>query len=288
MKILIIDGPGVHPRTSARALGGALHAKGHVVIVHPILMEQLGWFKSSALAKRVAAIIETHEPDILHIFTSEPSIADAFTGKGVPVVHAALDKASKADWVLAPSRKALTRMGGPAPTADERSSVYPYPVVINENPSTPGTYVLVHVPRRDREAKAWIAQAASMHKDVPVRYEGDPEEARVVISVSSKEESWPVGVAEAMAAGRPVIAGWNGAAEEFVLEGVTGFLSAPGDIKSLASHMNYLWSKPEEAVDLGLAGRIEAAARFGGDEHLRTLLRWYLRAGTSRLSVSGS
>ncbi|HVR83640.1 MAG TPA: hypothetical protein VMU54_04965, partial [Planctomycetota bacterium] len=64
-----------------------------------------------------------------------------------------------------------------------------------------------------------------------------------------------------------------------------GYLSAPGDIQSLAMHLQVLWSKPEEAVTLGLAGRDEAAAHFGSEEQVRTLMRWYLRAGVSRLAV---
>ena len=54
MKILIVDGPGVHPRTAARALGRGLHGKGHGVIVHPIQLEKLGRIK----AKVIGALIQ--------------------------------------------------------------------------------------------------------------------------------------------------------------------------------------------------------------------------------------
>ena len=54
-----------------------------------------------------------------------------------------------------------------------------------------------------------------------------------------------------MASGRAIVAGWNGAATEFVLEGVTGFLSAPGDVQSLATHIKYLWDQPDEAARMG-------------------------------------
>ncbi len=285
MKILIVDGPGVHPRTAARALGSGLHAKGHGVIVHPLQMEKLGWFKSQSLSRRAIQVLEVHQPDVVHVLSSEPWVADAFTGRGVSVVHSALDRSSGADWVIAPSRQALARMGRQAPTGENRSSVFPYPILIGETPGHPGGYVLAHVPKGDRIARKWINEAGALHRDIPIRFEGNPEEARVVVSMTSREELWPIGVAEAMAAGRPVIAGWNGVASEFVLEGVTGYLSAPGDIQSLAMHLQVLWSRPEEAVTLGLAGREEAAAHFGSEEQVRTLLRWYLRAGVSRLAV---
>ena len=34
MRILIVDGPGSQPESYARVLGRALHALGHVIIVH--------------------------------------------------------------------------------------------------------------------------------------------------------------------------------------------------------------------------------------------------------------
>jgi len=285
MKILIVDGPGVHPRTAARALGRGLHDKGHGVIVHPIQMEKLGWFKGPALEKRAAEVLDVHRPDVVHVFSAEPWVADAFAGRGVPVVHSAHDRASRADWVLAPSKRALARLGGAGPTGEVRASVFPYPVAIGDTPGNPGSYVLAHVPKGDRAARKWILEAGSKHQDIPIRFEGTPEEARIVVSLSSREDCWPVGVAEAMAAGRPVIAGWNGAAIEFVLEGVSGYLSAAGDVASLATHLHLLWTRPEEAVALGLSGRDEAAEHFGGVEHLRNLQRWYVRAGISRLAV---
>ena len=100
MKILIVDGPGIHPRTAARALGRGLHQRGHGVIVHPIQMEKLGWFKGPALQKRAAQVLNLHQPDVVHVFTAEPWVAEAFTGRGIPVVHSAADRASRADLPL--------------------------------------------------------------------------------------------------------------------------------------------------------------------------------------------
>lgn len=285
MKILIVDGPGVHPRSAARALGAALHAGDHGVIVHPIQLEKLGWFRSQALAKHAVEVLKVHEPDVIHVLSAEAWVVDAFVGRGVPVVHSAFNESSRADWIVVPSQRALTKMGGRGPNGDNRYSVLPYPVAIGDPPACRGEYVLAHVDKKDKAARKWLAAASALHPHIPIRYDGVPEDARLVVSLTSKEELWPVGVAEAMAAGRAVIAGWNGAAAEFVLEGVTGFLSAPGDTASLASHLQYLWDQPVEAVTLGLAARDEAEAAFGGEEQLRTLMRWYLRAGISRLAV---
>jgi hypothetical protein len=284
MKILIIDGPGFHPRSSARALGGALHRKGHGVIVHPVPLQKMGWFPRFGLNKRVEKIFAVHHPDVIHVFSSEPWVADAFMGRGISVVHSGFDRPSSADWNIAPSQKARAQMAGQGP-GDNLAACLPYPVEIGDEPPAPGDFVLALADRKDKTARRWIAESGALHRDIPIRFEGDPTEARFVISMSSREELWPAGLAESMAAGRAVIAGWNSAATEFVLEGVTGFLSAPGDTQSLATHLRYLWDQPDEALRLGLAGREEAKAHFGGEEQVRTLLRWYLRAGVSRLAV---
>jgi len=285
MKILVIDGPGVHPKSSARALGRALHRAGHGVIMHPIDLAKLGWFRRPALEKLAAKVIRLHTPDVVPIFTSEPWVADAFLHLGVSVVHSALDRASQADWIIAPSEKAFAHTGGRGPVGDNRAAFFPYPVEIPDEETLPSDFVLAIAGRKDKLARRWIAAAAAQHPDIPVRFEGDPQEARFVVSMTSREEPWPIGVAEAMAARRAVIAGWTGAASEYVLEGVTGFLSAPGDVQSLASHLRYLWDQPDEAARLGRAGCEEAKAVFGGGEQIRTLMRWYLRAGVSRLAV---
>src|SRR5262245_13039060 len=283
MKILVIDGPGVHPRSSARALGAALHHKGHGVIVHPIQMKDLGWFPRYGVQRRAARILAVHRPDVIHLFTSEPWIADAFTGRGIPVVHSTLNQPSHADWVIAPSQRARASMAGQGP-GDNLASWLPYPIEIGDDVPGPGDFVLAMVDRQARAARGWVRGASPRHRDIPIRFEGNPVGARFVIALSSREEVWPAGIAEAMAAGRAVVAGWNGAATEFVLEGVNGFLSAPGDVASLASHLRVLWDQPDEAARMGFASREEAKSHFGGEEQVRTLMRWYLSAGVSRLA----
>jgi hypothetical protein len=284
MKILVIDGPGVHPRSAARALGAGLHQKSHGVIVHPIRLKELGWFPRHGIHRRVARILAVHSPDVIHVYTSEPWIADAFTGHGISVVHSTLDQPSHADWVIAPTQKARSGMAGQGP-GDNLAACLPYPIEIGDDVPGTGDFVLAMVDRKDRTARKWVNDAAAMHPDIPVRYDGNVAEARFAISLSSKDEIWPAGLAEAMAAGRAIVAGWNGAATEFVLEGVNGYLSAPGDVTSVAAHLRCLWDQPDEAAKMGFASREEAKMHFGGEEQVRTLMRWYIRAGVSRLAV---
>lgn len=284
MKILVIDGPGVHPKSAARALGAGLHQKGHGIIVHPIRLKELGWFPRYGIQKRVARILKVHHPDVIHVFSSEPWIADAFMGHGISIVHSTLDQASNADWVIAPSLKARAKMGVQG-ASDNLASCLPYPCEIGDDVPGVGDFVLALADKKDKTARKWIADAGALHRDIPIRFDGEPSQARFVISMSSQEEIWPSGLAEAMAAGRAIISGWNGAATEFVLEGVNGFLSAPGDVASLGNHLRYLWDQPDEAAKMGFASRDEAKGHFSGEEQVKTLMRWYLRAGVSRLAV---
>jgi hypothetical protein len=284
MKILVIDGPGVHPKSAARALGAGLHQKGHGIIVHPIRLGELGWFPKFGIQKRVEKILRVHQPDVIHVFTSEAWIADAFTGRGISIVHSTLDQASQADWVIAPSLKARAAMAART-ASDNLASCLAYPCEIGDDIPGDGDFVLALADKKDRTARQWIAEAGAAHPDIPIRFEGEASQARFVISMSSREEIWLPGLAEAMGAGRAIVSGWNGAATEFVLEGVNGFLSAPGDVTSLAQHLRYLWDQPDECAKMGFASREEAKMHFGGEEQVKTLLRWYLRAGVSRLAV---
>ena len=284
MKVLVIDGPGVHPKSAARALGAALHQKDHGVIVHPIRLSELGWFPRYGIQKRVARILHVHQPDVIHVFTTEPWIADAFIGHGITIVHSTLDRPSGADWVIAPSQRARARMSAES-AGNNLATWLPYPIEIGDDVPGVGDFVLALVDRTDKAARQWVRAAAQLHPDIPVRFEGEPNEARFVISMSSREEIWPAGLAESMAASRAIISGWNGAATEFVLEGVNGYLSAPGDVTSLAQHLRYLWDQPDEAAKMGFASRDEAKMHFGGEEQVNVLMRWYLRAGVSRLAV---
>jgi hypothetical protein len=285
MKLLIVDGPGLHPSTGARALGAAFHRLGHDALVHPLGLHPQTWLHRHALGREARKILDSHLPDVVHVIGSDPFVAEAFAGHGVTVVHATLEKPSRVDWVIAPTRAGLTRIAGALPGGDSRAGYLPYAVEIGDDEPGVGSFVLAVVGSRDRKARRWVEEAAAALPHLPVRWEGDPSEARFVISMASRPESWPRGVAEAMAAGRAVVAGWSGAAPEFVLEGVTGFLSAPGDVRSLVSHMAQLWDQPEEAILMGLAGRAEARGHFGAEGQARTLLQWYRRAGVPRLAV---
>ncbi len=65
---------------------------------------------------------------------------------------------------------------------------------------------------------------------------------------------------EAAACGKPVIAGRSGGIADAVVEGATGILVQPTDVKQLASVLTNLLLNPDEATRLGRNGRQRAEA----------------------------
>jgi glycosyltransferase involved in cell wall biosynthesis len=80
-------------------------------------------------------------------------------------------------------------------------------------------------------------------------------ESAAVLALPSYDEALPASLLEAMAAGLPVIASPVGGIPEVVVDGVNGFLCAPGDIATLQRLLRKL------LIERGLSARIGAAAR---------------------------
>src|SRR5207244_3596642 len=77
-------------------------------------------------------------------------------------------------------------------------------------------------------------------------------------------EAFGMAAAEAMAAGRPVIASRIGGLPEVVKDGVTGRLIEPGDAHALAREAaSLLYGDQAVAREMGAAGRQRARRRFG-------------------------
>jgi len=83
-----------------------------------------------------------------------------------------------------------------------------------------------------------------------------------VFALPSFEEPFGLVFAEAMAMKRPVVALDNGGTPEVVRHGVTGLLSAPGDIGGLATNLIRLLEDAELRRQMGEAGRRDVEARF--------------------------
>jgi glycosyltransferase involved in cell wall biosynthesis len=83
-----------------------------------------------------------------------------------------------------------------------------------------------------------------------------------VVAVPSYREGFGVVCAEAMAHGRPVVAGAVGGLLDLVVDGETGVHVPPGDVEALRAALQRLLSDPELRRRMGAAGRERVREQF--------------------------
>jgi glycosyltransferase involved in cell wall biosynthesis len=95
-------------------------------------------------------------------------------------------------------------------------------------------------------------------RDDPLAGVGD----RTVYVQSSVRETFGLALAEAMAAGLPVVATATDGTAELVADGRTGLVVDPGDPAALAAAVDRLLGDPELARSLGTAARADVSRRY--------------------------
>jgi glycosyltransferase involved in cell wall biosynthesis len=89
----------------------------------------------------------------------------------------------------------------------------------------------------------------------------------------SRAESFGLAVAEAQAAGLPVVAYEAGAVPEVVVHGRTGWLTPVGDTGRLSLALETVMADAERCRTMGLAGRARTTDRFTWSESAAAMLR---------------
>jgi glycosyltransferase involved in cell wall biosynthesis len=97
----------------------------------------------------------------------------------------------------------------------------------------------------------------------------------VVVHCPTAPEPFGRVLAEAMAAGRPVVAANDGGVPEVVDDGVTGTLVPPGDVEAFTAAVVRLLQDAELRRRFGAAGQAKAKATFGVDAHVARVLDVY-------------
>jgi glycosyltransferase involved in cell wall biosynthesis len=111
-------------------------------------------------------------------------------------------------------------------------------------------------------------------------------EAAAVVALPSYREGLPLSLLEAMAAGVPVVASAVGGVPEALVDGVGGYLIAPGDKASLERHLRRLLLDRELGARLGSAARESARVRFAPERALARLDEIYAGVGLAQLGAA--
>ena len=93
---------------------------------------------------------------------------------------------------------------------------------------------------------------------------------------ASRTESFGLAIAEAMAAGTPVVATKTEGAQEIIRHGETGFLVPIGDVKALAESVSMLLNDEERRVSIAKAAGEDVRTRFSLDRMVEATEKTYL------------
>ncbi len=98
------------------------------------------------------------------------------------------------------------------------------------------------------------------------------------LALLSWQETAPVAIEQAMAAGKPVVASDVGGVRYLVEEGVTGYVVAPDDIARQAEALRHVLAEDALSRAMGQAGRTAALERFHPDKVTEQTLAVYKQA----------
>jgi glycosyltransferase involved in cell wall biosynthesis len=108
-------------------------------------------------------------------------------------------------------------------------------------------------------------------------------EAATVLALPSYEETLPMSVLEAMAAGVPVVVSPVGGMPEIVADGVSGLFAAPGDVATLQRQLRKLLADRTLAARMGAAARQSIQLRCAPERALARLAAVYAELGLQAL-----
>jgi len=96
-----------------------------------------------------------------------------------------------------------------------------------------------------------------------------------IYAFTSRNEGFGLTLIEAMSAGSALVASRAGAAEFVVEDGVTGILTAPGDVDALVAALEPLMRDPASAAAMGERGRARVLEKFSLDAEANAIADVY-------------
>jgi len=127
-----------------------------------------------------------------------------------------------------------------------------------------------------------VAQAAATNPGIewlgpcaPERVRRAMAEANLLIVPSTWYEGFPLVIAEAFAAGLPILASRLGSLAELIADGQTGRLIAPGDAAGLAGAVEWAFSHPGEMRRMRVLARSEYEQKYTAKANYTRLMLIY-------------
>lgn len=113
-------------------------------------------------------------------------------------------------------------------------------------------------------------------------------ESAAVFALPSYDEALPTSLLEAMAAGLPVVASPVGGIPEVLVDGVNGFLCAPGDVATLQRLVRKLLIEPNLGARIGAAARESVRLRHAPERALARLEELYAGIGLASFGATAA
>ncbi len=142
----------------------------------------------------------------------------------------------------------------------------------------------------EAEARAVGARARFLGVQPPARVQELMRRATAMCvpslpATSGDDEGLPMGVVEAQASGAPLVVSRAGGMLEAVVDGVTGLVAPPGDVRAIAAHLVALLEDPERRTRFSAAARANVLETFDLRRQTARLEEIYdeaLRVGNAR------
>ena len=297
------------PRHALRALFGTL-AAGERAVVHLHLEATLGFWRQAAFmaiaaAARCPVVLQLHGAGLQRLCNSGAVATRA-------VLRSMLERAA---YVVVPCEAAATWARGlargaqvvtvlnpvspaelPAAAARPNLVLYLAPLEASQGifdllealaavrAAVPDVR-LVCAGEGDRAAVGRVAERLGIADRVKFTGWAGPSARRALLesaalfALPAYEEALPMALVEAMAAGVPVVVSPVGGVPEAVVDGVSGFFAAPGDIATLTRLLRRLLLDRAAAARVGAAARESARLRFAPERAVSRLGELYASLG---------
>ena len=191
--------------------------------------------------------------------------------------------ACRREFGLGPSGLAVGLFGQLLPYKGHRTLIDAAPAILQSVPGARFFFVgaLENPPYQEELRRAMDATGVAgaftflgWRRDIPVVL-GAMDAVGVL---TTTPEPAALGLMEAMAASRPVVATRTGGTAEIVVDGETGLLVPPGDAAAAALAFAGLLTNGDKRARLGRAGRLRVEREFTLDRHLAEMERIYRAA----------